>query len=119
MQYHKDDYSNYKNVYTSPLVQTYMDSITPLQAIDTGIWKNGWVYYEWHGENAWKNFGGPENNPPTDYGKTDPAEDMSESVMMYVYDPQKLKSSSALRYTYIKDQMFGGVEYENGIQKKP
>lgn len=119
MQYHKDEYSNYKNVYASPLVQSYMDAIKPLQAIDTGIWENGWVYYEKQGENGWKNYSGPENDPPTDYGKTDPTEDMSESVMMYVYDSQKLQSSSPLRYSFIKDQIFGGVEYENGIQKRP
>jgi hypothetical protein len=44
---------------------------------------------------------------------------MSESAMMYVYDPQKLQAGSVQRYNFIRDQMFGGVEYENGIQKKP
>jgi hypothetical protein len=68
---------------------------------------------------GWDLTGAPGNNPPTDYGKTDPTEDMSESAKMYVYDPQKLQASSPQRYNFIRDQMFGGVEYENGIQKKP
>ncbi|MCX6053412.1 MAG: hypothetical protein NTZ74_00570 [Chloroflexi bacterium] len=119
VQYRKDQYSSYNNPFKSPLVQTYMDAITPLTAIDKGIWKDGWVSYEWRGDYAWENIGGAENNPPTNYGNTNPTEDMSESVMMYVYAPQKLRDSSMLRYNFIKDQMFGGLEYENGIQKAP
>lgn len=118
MQYKKDEYSNYDNPYKSPLVQAYMDATTPLNAVDTGIWENGWTYFEDRGENGnWKKWSDENEKAPTNYGQTDPCEDMSESVMMYVYDPQKLKTSSPLRYYFIRDQIFGGVEYENGIQK--
>jgi hypothetical protein len=44
---------------------------------------------------------------------------MAESVMMYVYDPERLKNSSYERYYFIRDEMFGGVEYEDGVQKEP
>lgn len=118
MQYRKDQYSVYDNPYKSPLVQTYMDATTPLNAVDTAIWENGWTYFEKRGTGTnWKLWSNADNKPPTDYGLTNPKDDMCESVMIYVYDPQRLKDSSMLRYNFIKDQMFGGIEYENGIQK--
>jgi len=115
MQYQKDGSSTYANPYDSPLVQDYMDATRPDP--DAGITHNGWAYY---GEKrGWVLYGAPGNEPPTNYGKTVPIEDMSESAMMYVYDPQKLQTSSPQRYAFIKEKMFGDVEYENGIQKKP
>ena len=121
MQYRRDQYSVYDNPYKSPLLQTYMDATLPLHAVDTGIWENGWTWYEARGAGGdwklWSTIDTAGNKPPTDYGKKNPLEDMCESVMIYVYDPQRLKDSSMLRYNFIKDQMFGGIEYENGIQK--
>lgn len=118
LQYKKDEYSNYDNPYKSPLLQSYMDATTPLTAVDTGIWENGWTYFEKRGEGGgWNSFGDEGNRSPTNYGHTDPLEDMSESVMIYVYDPQRLKESSPLRYNFIKEQIFGGAEYENGTLK--
>jgi hypothetical protein len=115
MQYQKDSSSTYDNPNNSPLVQDYMDATRPKPGTD--FIYNGWAYCPKKGE--WELYGAPGNEPPTNYGKTDPMEDMSESAMMYVYDPQKLQTSSPQRYAFIKDKMFGGVEYENGIQKKP
>ena len=118
MQFKKDEYSNYDNPYKSPLVQSYMDATTPVNAVDTGIWENGWTYFADRGKGSkWKNFTGEGNSPPTDYGLTNPMEDLSESVMMYVYNPDQLKNSSPLRYEFIRNQIFGGIEYENGTQK--
>jgi len=68
---------------------------------------------------VWHLFGAQGNNPPTNYGNTNPLEDMSESVMLYMYEPQKLKDSSIQRYNFIRDHIYGGVEYENGKQTKP
>jgi hypothetical protein len=117
LQSRRDQYSEYDNPTTSPLVENYMDATRPDTAIDAGVDRNGWA---WYGKQlGWKLYGAPGNVPPTDYGKTNPLEDMSESAMTYVYDPQKLKDSSPQRYNFIRDQMFGGIEYENGIQKKP
>lgn len=118
LQYKKDEYSNFDNPYKSPLLQSYMDATTPLAAVDTGIWENGWTYFEKRGDGGgWQSFGDDTNHSPTKYGTNDPLEDMSESVMMYVYDPQRLKENSPLRYNFIKEQIFGGAEYENGTRK--
>jgi len=120
MQYRRDQYSVYDNPYKSPLLQTYMDATLPLHAVDTGIWENGWTWYQARGAGGdwklWSTVDTAGNKPPTNYGKKNPLEDMCESVMMYVYNPQQLQSSSMLRYNFIKE-MFGGIEYENGIQK--
>lgn len=42
------------------------------------------------------------NKAPTGYAKTNPEEDMSESVMLYLYEPEKLKKASPARYKVIK-----------------
>jgi hypothetical protein len=120
-QFRQDQYSTYSDAHESPLAKNYMDATRPNTAIETGIdggrIGNGWGYYGLG--MGWRICDAPGNLPPTDYGTTDPLEDMSESVMMYVYDPQKLQASSMARYNFIRDQIYGGVEYENGVQKKP
>jgi hypothetical protein len=118
LQYRRDEYSIYDNAYKSPIIQSYMDATTPLNAVDTGIWENGWTYFQSRGKGGnWKLWSDDGNKAPTNYGKTNPLEDMCESVKMYVYDPQHLKDSSPLRYNFIRDQIFGGVEYDNGFRK--
>ncbi len=123
LQYKKDGYSIYKNAYFSPLVQNYMDATRPITDInDPGFeGTNGWQFGK-HPPGApaqrWKLFGIPDNIPPTDYGNSNPLEDMSESVMLYMYEPQKLKGTSMQRYNFIRQQIFKGVEYENGVQKQ-
>lgn len=39
---------------------------------------------------------------PTDYAKTNSQEDLSESMMLYLYDPDKLKNASPARYEFCK-----------------
>ena len=123
LQTKKDEYSIYKNKYDPPLVQNYMDATRPITNInDPGFeGNNGWTFGR-HPPGAptqkWTLFGAQDNKPPTNYGNKNPREDMCESVMMYVYDPQKLKGSSPQRYNFIRDQIFEGVEYANGTQKK-
>jgi hypothetical protein len=115
-QRRRDQYSEYDNPTKSPLVKHYMDATRPDTAIDAGTFGNGWW---WDSVFGWQLWSPPGNMPPTEYSKKSPLEDMSDSVMMYVYDPQKLQASSMQRYNFIRDQMYGGIEYENGIQKKP
>jgi hypothetical protein len=106
LQYYKDDQGIYKNPDTdNPLMKTYV--------VVSGKGSDGWTYKN----KQWVYLDVSGNNPPTDYGKTNPMEDMSESVKMYVYDPKLLQTSSPDRYTYIRDNLFGGIEYENGKQK--
>ena len=92
------------NGYDSAILQKYMDS--------TG---GGWLM----SNNRWYFLGENDNQPPTDYGRTNPKEDLCESAMMYMYDPQNLKNKSAARYNFIRDEIFGGVEYENGKKLSP
>jgi hypothetical protein len=106
LQSYKNDQDTYDNPSgENPLVQDYIN-------ISVSGW-NGWFL----SGNTWVYSPVAGNDPPTNYGMTSPLEDMSESVMMYVYDPQKLQNSSPQRYNYIRDKIFGGVEYENGKQK--
>lgn len=131
LQYKKDDtsiYSNQKYSYYngsySPLLQNYMDAIRPVTNInDPGFNNvdNGWFYGHYPQQaDQWYLLGSTGGNaPPTNYGLKNPKEDMCDSVMMYVYEPEKLKASSMPRYNFIRDQIYGGIEYENGIQKEP
>jgi hypothetical protein len=43
---------------------------------------------------------------PTVYaGSDNPSEDIAESVMLYLYDPQRLRAASQERYDFIRDQL--------------
>jgi hypothetical protein len=112
MTKYKDEYSIYKNSTSSPLVQDFMNATRPNPA--GGPLQNGWVLY---GARGWVLYGEQGNMPPTTYGETSPSEDLCESVMMYMYDPTLLQASSSARYDFIRERIFGGVEYENGTPK--
>jgi hypothetical protein len=118
LQYHKGKNETYQNVYSSPLVLNYKDAtrqITDIEHPDF-LGNNGWMWYgNTHG---WRYTNDPGSQPATNYGGTNPLEDMAEAVMMYVYDPERLKNSSWQRYHFIRDEMFEGVEYENGQPKQ-
>ncbi len=104
-----------RSCYSSTLLQNYMDATRPVTNMgDPAFWgNNGWDLVA----GRWKLTGATGNQTPTNYARTNPAEDLCESVMMYVYEPQKLQNNSTKRYDFIRDNIFGGVEYENGIQK--
>jgi len=107
LQYYKENQINYdKPAGQNPLLRDFINV--------SGTGSDGWTYTYTGGWNYQPVNG---NNPPTNYGTTNPLEDMSESVKMYVYDPQLLRSSSFNRYVYIRDKIFGGIEYDNGKQK--
>ena len=121
-QYFKDDQSMYRNALDSPVLQNWMDATRNVTDIyDPGFKNvdNGWIYGSFpNTPPQWILWEPKEDNkPPTSYGSKNPLEDMSDSVMMYVYDPDKLKATSMKRYTYICDYLYQGVEYENGIRK--
>ena len=107
---------NPTDAYSTPLLYNYMDAVTTPNA---NGWDPGWEYKQAPGAPPPPKWQLTSSQlPPTSYGKLNPKEDMCESVKIYMYDPQKLKDSSPLRYAFIRDEMFGGVEYENGEQKK-
>lgn len=45
------------------------------------------------------------------YGNTNPLEDMAESVMHYVFYPDKMKQTHKSRYEFVKKHIMSGVEY--------
>ena len=121
LQSRRDQNSVYTSMTESPLVQDFMDATRSDATSGSGSasnwYNNGWAWYP--NQQRWIYHGSQDNQPPTRYGTTSPWEDMSESVMMYVYDPQRLMTSSMPRYEFIRDHIYQGIEYENGIQKKP
>jgi Phage Mu protein F like protein len=48
---------------------------------------------------------------PTDYARTNEFEDFAESVTMYMLNPQRLRTYAPKRYAFIRDSVFGGVEF--------
>jgi len=50
------------------------------------------------------------------YAKTNPLEDIAESITAYRFNPKKLKELSPERYKYLKDRVFMGVEYLSDTQ---
>ncbi len=108
--------NNPTDAYSTPLLYNYMDAVITPNASGRDA---GWEYKQAPGAPPppkWQLTS--SQSPPTSYGKLNPKEDMCESVRIYMYDPQKLKDSSPQRYAFIRDEMFGGVEYENGEQKE-
>ena len=107
---------NPTDAYSTPLLYNYMDAVTTSNANGRDA---GWEYKQAPGAPPppkWQLTS--SQSPPTPYGKISPKEDMCESVRMYMLNPRELKFSSPKRYAFIRDEMFGGVEYENGVQKK-
>ncbi len=47
------------------------------------------------------------------YAKTNPFEDFAESVSAYRYAPQKLKEVSLDKYNFVKDVVYGGMEFSS------
>ncbi len=76
---------------------------------DPNYWsdQNGWQLMP----DTWIFFDVRGNQLPTDYAATGPSEDLAESVMLYVFDPTRLMNRSSARYAFIRDRIFGGLEY--------
>jgi hypothetical protein len=105
----KGSQAYYIDTYFNPLLGNYM-SVGSASGATWQMSVNGskWIY------NA-----SATSQLPTTYAGTDPEEDLCESTMLYIMDPARLTQSSVDRYNYIRDNIFGGIEYENGVQKKP
>lgn len=83
---------------------------------DPNYWtaQNGWERIS----DRWLYFNAPGNRLPTRYASGDPAEDLAESVMLYVFDPVRLLTSSSRRYNFVRDRIFSGVEYLSGAPRE-
>ena len=118
-----NNFGVYHNAYQSPLVQNFVyatNKDASANSANAGL-QLGWNYGVAPGGNPppqWTLYTNPPDKAPTNYATTNPLEDMADSVRLYVLDPEKLKQSSTFRYEFVRDQIFGGVEYENGVQKQ-
>jgi len=92
------------NAYENPLVQDYMDIA-------------GWeidasTAYTFQGFAPSINLVGEGYlNAPTFYSKLNPLDDMADSAMLYVTNPDYLRERSPERYNWIRDNLFDGREY--------
>jgi len=69
---------------------------------------------EWHHAAGWDATGTVltetgTDKAPTSYAKTNDKEDLSESMMLYMYDPDKLKAASPARYDFCRRLMGDGA----------
>ena len=56
---------------------------------------------------------------PTNYARTNVAEDFAESFFTYVMYPSKLKQCCVERYKFLRDNVFGGIEYDEDFPSTP
>ncbi len=61
-------------------------------------------------ETFWRD-GKPKTSSVSDYGNSQPAEDMADSVAAYWANGPRMKETHPDRYAFIRDRIFGGVEY--------
>ena len=76
---------------------------------------------EWRQLSGWKSLGDTwEKNPNacmiSKYGMETPAEDFAEVLSAYRYNPNTLETSCPEKYRYMKDKVFGGMEYKTNSQ---
>ena len=71
--------------------------------------KNSAIQDEWTAQ-FWSN-GKPKTTSVTDYGNTNEAEDMAESVAEYWCNGPALKAQDPERYEFVKSKILGGKEY--------
>ncbi|MBI3891496.1 MAG: hypothetical protein HY303_08205 [Candidatus Wallbacteria bacterium] len=72
--------------------------------------ENGWAAkFGWSfdpGKQKWSLDPVRKREAPTRYAMEDnPSEDMAESVMIYLHDPQRLRSASPERYAFVRDRL--------------
>lgn len=72
---------------------------------------NAWANQFWTARNSYNGQWQPVSAPPTDYGRTNPLEDMAESVKLYVTSASSLKYKDAARYEFVKNYVMNGVEF--------
>lgn len=51
----------------------------------------------------------------SNYARNNSPEDFAESVSAYRFDPKRLEKLSPTRYAFIKQKVFGGIEFKNNL----
>src|SRR5690606_4066825 len=72
---------------------------------------------EWLDISGWVEFDGKwkftkEDNIISEYGKTNPFEDFTESTVAYRYNSENLKKRSPEKYEFIKKYVYQGLEFD-------
>ncbi len=70
-----------------------------------------WTAQFWSSRNSYSGQWQPVSAPPTDYGRTNPMEDMAESVKLYVTNASSLKYQNSERYEFVKKYVMNGAEF--------
>ncbi len=70
-----------------------------------------WTNQFWTARNSYNGQWQPISAPPTEYGRTNPLEDMAESVKLYVTSASTLKYQDMQRYNFIKQYVMNGAEF--------
>ncbi|HBC74964.1 MAG: hypothetical protein A2008_06785 [Candidatus Wallbacteria bacterium GWC2_49_35] len=70
-----------------------------------------WANQFWTARNSYNGQWQPVSAPPTDYGRTNPLEDMAESVKLYVTSASTLKYKDSARYDFVKNYVMNGMEF--------
>ena len=105
-------FANDWNKYTPGLMQA---TVLHEMAHNFGSEKNLDESKEWLTASGWvqkdEEWSTSKDNFVSDYAASNPHEDFAETVVAFRYDPAKLKAVSPEKYKFIKDRVFGGVEY--------
>jgi hypothetical protein len=105
----KDKRTQYKGTLAHELTHGLTNNFDPRDCKSYDNWKDNPLMQEWAKAAGWnpdlKGLKDP-SKAPTNYAKTNPKEDLSESVMLYLYEPDTLKTKSPERYEFVQ-KLFG------------
>jgi hypothetical protein len=73
--------------------------------------ENSWDQVRFIPRVGWRADPNPEQTFVSKYAATNPSEDWAESLTSYRINPELLYSSSKVKYDFIKDNIYLGVEY--------
>lgn len=105
----KDQRTQYKGTLAHELTHGLTNGFDPRDCKSYDNWKDNPLMREWAKAAGWNKLLTGLKDPskaPTNYAKTNPKEDLSESVMLYLYEPDTLKTKSPERHEFIQ-KLFG------------
>ncbi len=105
----KDTRTQYKGTLAHELTHGLTNGFDPRDCKSYDNWKDNPLMQEWAKAAGWNSALTTltdDTKAPTDYAKKNPKEDLSESVMLYLYEPDTLKTKSPERYEFIQ-KLFG------------
>jgi hypothetical protein len=104
-----DPRAQYKGTLAHELTHGLTNGFDPRSCKAYDNWRDNPLMQEWGKAVGWDatlTSLPDDSKAPTDYAKTNAKEDLSESVMLYLYDPDRLKKKSPERHAFIH-KLFG------------